>query len=82
MGGAAGYDLCLSSLSWSWKHRLKTHLQQSALFQYVARDFMKNGLRAVLFCLDFVLFAWHSDENCPGIVKKYAAARNNRSRLI
>ncbi len=43
---------------------------------------MKNGLRAVLFCLDFVLFAWHSDENCPGIVKKYAAARNNRSRLI
>ena len=41
-----------------------------------------DGLRAVLFCLDFALFAQHSDENCPGIVKKYAAARNNRSRLI
>lgn len=60
----------------------KTHLQQLAFFQYVAKDFMKNGLRAVLFCLDFALFAQHSDENCPGIVKKYAAARNNRSRLI
>ena len=44
--------------------------------------FMKNCLRAVLFCLDFALFAQHSDENCPGIVKKYATARNNRSRLI
>ena len=65
-----------------WKHRVKTHLQLSALFQYVAKDFMKNGLRAVLFCLDFALFAQHSDENCPGIVKKYATARNNRSRLI
>ena len=59
-----------------------THLQLSALFQYVAKDFMKNGLRAVLFCLDFSLFAQHSDENRPGIVKKYATARNNRSRLI
>lgn len=59
-----------------------THLQQSALFQYVAKDFMKNGLRAVLFCLYFALFAQHSDENRPGIVKKYATARNNRSRLI
>ena len=46
---------CLSSLSWSRKHRVKTHLQLSALFQYVAKDFMKNGLRAVLFCLDFAL---------------------------
>ena len=72
----------LSSLSWSRKHRVKTHLQLSALFQYVAKDFMKNGLRAVLFCLDFALFAQHSDENCPGIVKKYSTARNNRSRLI
>ena len=59
-----------------------THLQLSALFQYVAKDFMKNGLRAVLFCLDFALFAQHSDEKRPGIVKKYATARNNRSRLI
>ena len=45
-------------------------------------DLSKNGLRAVLFCLDFALFAQHSDENRPGIVKKYATARNNRSRLI
>ncbi|EFN8635600.1 hypothetical protein EAF40_05060 [Escherichia coli] len=82
MGRVAGHRLCLSSLSWSRKHRVKTHLQLSALFQYVAKDFMKNGLRAVLFWLDFALFAQHSDENCPGIVKKYATARNNRSRLI
>lgn len=54
----------------------KTHLQLSALFQYVAKDFMKNGLRAVLFCLDFALFAQHSDENRPGIVK------NTRQRAI
>lgn len=65
-----------SSLSWSRKHRVKTHLQLSALFQYVAKDFMKNGLRAVLFCLDFALFAQHSDENRPGIVK------NTRQRAI
>ncbi|TGB57658.1 hypothetical protein CRI69_15710 [Escherichia sp. E4742] len=82
MGRVAGYHFCLSSLSWSRKHCVKTHLQPSALFQYVAKDFMKNGLRAVLFCLDFVLFAQHSDENSPGIVKKYAVVRNNRSRLI
>ncbi len=59
----------------------KTHLQLSALFQYVAKDFMKNGLRAVLFCLDFALLPSIQTKiarNC----EKYATARNNRSRLI
>ena len=53
-------------------------------YHNITKDDMLNGdgLRAVLFCLDFALFAQHSDENCPGIVKKYATARNNRSRLI
>lgn len=59
---------------------LSTTVHALALHTYTI--FMKNGLRAVLFCLDFALFAQHSDENCPGIVKKYATARNNRSRLI
>ena len=30
----------------------KSHLQPLALFQYVACRFSKNGLRAVLFCLE------------------------------
>ncbi|WP_332683713.1 hypothetical protein, partial [Escherichia coli] len=62
--------------------RLKPLSKRPALYLFVQKHFIKHGLRAVLFCLDFALFAQHSDENCPGIVKKYATARNNRSRLI
>ncbi len=59
----------------------KTHLQLSALFQYVAKDFMKTACGPFCFNLDFALLP-SIQTKIARIVKKYATARNNRSRLI
>lgn len=43
--------------------RSKTDLQLPPLFQYVATELCENGLRAVLFCLNFERVVQYSDKN-------------------
>ncbi|EBS0712384.1 hypothetical protein DTV15_13755 [Salmonella enterica subsp. enterica serovar Orientalis] len=56
-------------------------MQLPPLFQYVATELCENGLRAVLFCLNFERVVQYSDKNQPRIVKTAAASHNHRSRL-
>ncbi|PDO84634.1 hypothetical protein BK796_17155 [Kosakonia pseudosacchari] len=57
-------------------------MQLPKLFQYVACRLCKNGLRAVLFCLNFERETQFFERNCFRSVKNDAPLRHSRSRLI
>jgi hypothetical protein len=56
-------------------------LQPLALFQYVACRFSKNGLRAVLFCLENAQSQRFCGQLDNAQLKNAAAPGDNRSRL-